>query len=221
MLQELKAIVLHSVKYGESSIIAQAYTNLYGRQSFLIHGVRKKKSKNKAYLFQPLNVLDVVAYIKETRDIQKVKEVQQKIPTQNLHFDIRRSTIAIFLGEVLSRSIRESEPNEQLFHYLEQAIEMLDICEDGLQNFHLIFLVQLSKFIGIYPASHTDMDNYRLSKDYSLASFLEYSLSDISKVRINGRIRNGMLDQILRFYSEHIDGFGQIKSLDILREVFN
>lgn len=221
MLQQVKAIILHSVKYRESGIITQTYTDKYGRQSFLIHGVRKKKSKAKAYIFQPLNIIDIVAYVKENRELQKVKEVQQSIQTKNLHFDIHRSTIAIFLGEVLSRSVRESEPNEQLFQYLEKAIQMLDICHEGLQNFHLIFLIQLSKFIGIYPVRHTDMDKYQINEEYSLSSFLGYSLSEIAELKVNSTLRNKMLDQLLRYYEDHIDGFGQIRSLDILREIFH
>lgn len=220
MLHKLRAIVLHSIRYGESGIITQTYTSSHGRLSFLIHGVRKKKSKFRAYLFQPLSILDMEAYIKDNRDLQKIKDVRPAFTLNQLHSDIRRSTIAVFIGEVLTRALRESDVNHPLFHYLENAVQMLDIGKQGISNFHLVFLMQLTKFTGIFPVNHEEFRAYRTQSGFNLEELLEYSLSDIAELRIDSLTRNEVLDQLLLFYRTHMEGFGNVKSLEILREVF-
>lgn len=221
MLQQLKAIVLHSIKYGESGIIIQTYTDKYGRQSFIIHGVRKRNAKISAYLFNPLNVLDLMAYYKTGRELHQIKEIRSGLNSGNLHFDIRHSAISVFLGEVLNRSIREVEPNPGLYAYLEGAIQMLSVCKEGIQNFHLVFLIQLTKFLGIYPRNHAELDRYAGNSDLHLDSLLDYSLSELPDINLGNEDRSELLKQILQFYKDHIDGFGQLKSLDILHEVFH
>ena len=221
MLHHLKAIVLHSVKYGESGIITQVYSNLYGRQSFLIHGVRKKNSKISPYLFQPLALLDIVGYIKETREIQHIKEINATVPLQHLHFDIRKSSIAAFLSEILNRTLREADPNIALFDYLSHAIQALDIAEKGIENFHLLFLMQYTKFIGIYPKDNND--HYMMNKQHSKSIFdlLDYSLTDTSEIKFNNAERQDLLKELIQYYQYHFDGLGKIKSLDILHEIFS
>lgn len=221
MLHHLKAIVLHSVKYGESGIITQVFSNLYGRQSFLVHGVRKKNSKISPYFFQPLALLDIVGYIKESREIQHIKEIKATFPLQHLHFDIRKSGIATFLSEILNKTLREADSNMALFDYLSHAIQALDITEKGIENFHLLFLIQYTKFIGIYPKDNND--HYLMNKQNSKSIFdlLDYSLSDTSEIKLNNNERQDLLKELIQYYQYHFDGLGKIKSLEILHEVFS
>lgn len=220
MLYKTKAIIFHSIKYGESDIITQAYTEKFGRQSFLVHGVRKKKSKLNSYLFQPLSLIEIVAYLKETRDLQKVKEIKSSEVLKNIHFDIRKSSVALFLSEVMTRTLREVEPNIPLFNYLNHAVQILDFADDGVENFHLVFLMQFTKFLGIYPKNNRELSRYSISKGFQIANLLDISLTDAKQLKMDGLTRNQLLDQLLRYYEDHIDGMGKIKSLSVLRDVF-
>lgn len=220
MLCKTKAIIFHSIKYGESDIITQAFTETFGKQSFLIHGVRKKKSTLNSYLFQPFSLLEVVAYIKETRDLQRVKELKPSVILKTIHFDIRKSSIALFLSELMNRTLREVEPNIQLFNYINHAVQILDFEEEGIENFHLIFLMQFTKFLGIYPKNNMDLSTYQIPGDFQIKHLLDLSLTDAKKLKIKSQFRSQLLDQLLNFYKDHIDGIGKIKSLDIIREVF-
>jgi DNA repair protein RecO (recombination protein O) len=221
MLHHLKAVVLQSVKYGDSSIIAQVYSDVFGRQSFLIHGVRKKNSKISPYLFQPLSLLDIVGYVKETREIQRIKELKASVTLQHIHFDVRKSSIALFLSEILNKTLREADSNLSLFNYLSNAIQVLDMNEEGIENFHIIFLMQYTKFIGIYPKDNSDHFNLNEKQSVGIFDLIKYSLSDISKIHINNKQRRELLSELLRYYKYHFDGLGTIKSLEVLREIFS
>src|SRR5665811_125739 len=115
MLVTTEGIVLHSIKYGESSVIATIYTRDYGRQSYLINAAHGKKSKNKASLLQPLFLVDMVAYQKQTRELHRVKELKSNQVYQNLAVDISKSTTTIFLSEILYKTIHEQESYPELF----------------------------------------------------------------------------------------------------------
>lgn len=219
MLHHLKAIVLHSIKYGESGIIVQVYSNLFGRQSFLMHGVRKRNSKISPYLFQPLSMLDIVGYVKETREIQRIKELKASVPLQHLHFDIRKSSMSLFLSEILNKTLRETDSNIELFDYISHAIQMLDISEKGIENFHLIFLIQYTKFLGIYLKEN--IDHLNSPQSAGLLELMQYSISDISEININNKERRRLLNELIKYYQYHIEGLGTIKSFEVLREVFN
>ncbi len=221
MLHRTKAIVLHSIKYGESGIIIQAYTEKFGRQSFLVQGVRKKKNKISPSLFQPLTLLDIIAYFKETRDIQKVKEIKPSVVLNNLSFDIRKSSIALFLSEIMYRTLREVEPNLPLFEYIYNAVQILDITEAGIENLHLVFLMQFTKFIGIYPKNNKELIRNNLPGKYQLSSLMDCSLADVSKLTIDIHTRTKLLDQLIMYFEDHLEGIGKVKSISVLREIFH
>jgi DNA repair protein RecO (recombination protein O) len=221
MLQKSRAINLHSVKYGESGIIADLYTENFGRQSFLIHGVRKKKSIIGSYLLQPLALIDIEAYYKEGRDLQRIKEVKPLIHLQNIRFNILKSSIAIFLCEILYKTLREAESDKKLFNFLINAIQLLDMTESGIENFHLIFLLQYSKFLGIFPMDNEDFIYHTTKTEINLQELLKHSLADTSQLRIDYFDRMELLDIIIIYYKTHLSGFGQIESLKIFQEVFH
>jgi DNA repair protein RecO (recombination protein O) len=221
MLLKAKAIVLHTIKYGESDIIAHLYTNTHGRQSILVKGVRKKNQRLSANLFQPLSLLIIDASVKENREIQRIKEVKPFCILNSLYLDIRRSTIAIFIGELLYRTLLEAEPNQPLFEFLFNSIQILDVLEEGVENFHLIFLIQFTKFLGIYPGVYLDFDKFQKNNGVNILSLLDYSLSDSAKLKMDNRTRAQILKQLVLYYEDHLDGMGQIRSLKILQEVFH
>jgi DNA repair protein RecO (recombination protein O) len=221
MLQKTRAITLHSVKYGESSTIAHFYTENFGRQSFLIHGVRKKNSLINSQLLQPLALSDINGSFKEGRDLQRIKEIKPIIYLQNLRFDIRKSTISIFICEILYKTLREAESNKELFNFLINAIHLLDITDRGIEYFHIIFLIQYTKFLGIYPLDNEEFFYPTSKSKISIQNLIHQSLSDTSLLKFDHVERQELLDEIIIYYKTHLSGIGQIHSLKILREVFH
>jgi DNA repair protein RecO (recombination protein O) len=240
MIRKTKGIVLHSFKYGDTSLISNIYTESHGKISFLIQGARKHKAKLKANLFQPLFLLDMEIYYKEKRQLQKIKEARMDYPFETILFDDSKRSIAIFLAEVLNKSIQSEDYDHQLFEFIATHIKMLDLKEKGLANFHVYFLVQLTKFLGFYPqnnhnAEHTFFDlkngyftstrpfhNHYLNPEESKVfhKIMEYSSNQHENMEIPGKLRKNLLDSIINFYYLHHPGKMQLKSYEILKEIF-
>ena len=159
MIQSTRGIVLHSFKYGETGIICNIYTETHGKVAFLVQGARKHKAKLKANLFQPFFLLDLEIYYKEKRQLQKIKEARNAHPFETILYDNSKRSIAIFLAEVLNKTVQTEEADPQLFEFIYNHIKILDIKEKGLANFHLSFLIQLTKFLGFYPQNNFNAEN--------------------------------------------------------------
>ncbi|MCT4640503.1 MAG: DNA repair protein RecO [Bacteroidales bacterium] len=241
MLKKTKAIVLNNIKYKESSIISHLYTEEFGRLSVLVTGARARgKKRGKMAFFQPLSVLDMVIDYKPKRGLQRVREYRIDIPFTDLHFDPVKSTIAMFLSEVLYRVLKEEEKSPDLYMYITTSAQYLDIVEEGYSNFHLLFLMKLTQYLGFYPMFTGYKDGYsfnlkfgvfepdynhglhNLDSDYSRMlyglSMITYETMD--NLKINGKQRSFLLDKVIDYYNLHIDSMGHVNSLDILRQVF-
>lgn len=241
MIQKTRGIVLHHIKYSETSVIATIYTEKFGRQSFLIRGVRSKKASVKANILQPLFLLDLEVYYKPTRDLQSVKEVRNAFVFSTIPYDLRKSSIALFIAEILYKTIREQEANYELFEYLYHTIQMLDLKPDSISNFHLYFLIQLTKYLGFYPANsyseinpYFDLQNGRfvvikpmhnsyLNPELSviLSKILPFSENQHAEITINYTQRTNLLDKIIDYYCIHNEGLTNVKSLAVLKDVFH
>lgn len=222
MLHKTRAIVLHTVKYGESSIIACLYTKDFGRQSYIVQGVRSKRSRFHYNNFQPLSILDLQVDHKITRELQRIRDLKLKNPLHHVHADVTKNSIALFVGEVLYRILRDTEGNSPLFEYLENAIQVLDISEKGYTNFHLIFLIQFTRFIGIFPENKKELDNFQPEQaGMQVHDLLSYTLKDLEKLHISTYQRKVLLDALVEYYYYHIEGMGRISSLKVLHEVFS
>jgi DNA repair protein RecO (recombination protein O) len=240
MLHKTKGIALHYIKYGDSSIIAHIYTDIFGRQAYIVNGVRSKKSKIRLSLFQPLSVLEMDVYYKPNRELQRIKDLRSYLPLQTIHNDIIKSSIAIFISEIIYKTLREVEPNKPLFDFLHDAIHMLDTKTKGIENYHLVFLLILSKYLGISPKMSDkekskqseggntiisdNLQNSFLLSDEELKGLDElykYSFEDLEKIRISNNTRSSLLDKLVEYYQIHLEGTGSIKSLTVLKEVFN
>ncbi len=239
MLTKIRGIVLHTIKYKESSIIAHIYTDLYGRQSFLIHSVHGRRSKFSPNMFQPLSMIEAEAYYRLERELQKVKEVNSQ-PYNTIPYDIVKSTQAMFLAEVIYKSVREEEANPDLFEYLVHSMEWLDTADEKYTDFHLIMLIQLTRYLGFFPEKnyseqrcyfdlrngefikdpsvHPDMLNRKISS--ILNEFLFYSSGDLRDIHLEYSERISLTDSLIDFYSLHIPSFGKIQSVAVLRELF-
>ena len=239
MQAKTRGIFLHHINYSETSIIARIYTEKFGRQSYIVNGVRGKKSSMKMSFFQPFSLLDMEVYQRPGRDLQRLKDARIAMPFEQIPFDIAKSSQAIFLSEVLLKCLREEEPNEELFDFLFQSICLLDRKKDGIANFHLSFLFQLTGYFGVFPQT-PDQWHARFF-DLTAASFcvdepfhahfmdIETSskfmelyvtgLDQIEKLSYNNRWRTVLLSRLLEYYKIHLDLVGELKSLTILKEV--
>lgn len=243
MVETTKGIVFHHFKYGEKSVIAKIYTQKFGLQSYILNGVRNKKSKNKAVYLQPLSLIEVNANHKEKKGLQRVKDIQLDFPFNTIPFDIGKSSIAFFLAEILYKSIKEEEANEYLFQFLYSAIKMLDVAESGYANFHLLFLANLSKHLGFYPQKPVSIGKSKIYFDLQEGCFVNlqpfhnafieppisnlfYDVFGTSFDAMNALIltqkqRKLLLSALLNYYSLHLSNFDNLKTLDILEEVLN
>lgn len=240
MLHQTKGIVLNRVQYGETSLIVQVYTEKFGRQSYMVKGSHSKKSKSKSNLFRPFFLLDMVVYHREGKNIQTLKEVRLSETLNNLIFDVKKSTIALFLTEVLSKLLREEEANTELFIFLYNSIRYLDLTQESVHLFHLHFLAKLSRFLGFFPQLNWseeeccfDMDNGRfisvvrshahcLKKEESkiLYELFNTSVDRINNLKINDNQIRVLLRGILNFYALQSQGFSSLKSLSVIEELF-
>ena len=107
-----RGVVLHTIKYGDSSMVAYLFTDLFGRMNYMIQGVHSSRGRgNKAALFQPMFLVEFEGIEQPQARMHRMKEVRSLTPLSSLPFDVRKSTISLFMAEVLYRLIRESEAN--------------------------------------------------------------------------------------------------------------
>jgi DNA repair protein RecO (recombination protein O) len=241
MLEKTRGIILHQIKYTDSGIVAQLYTKKFGRQSFLIRGMRNRKSGKHNILFQPMFILDLEISYKESREMNVLKEFSVSYSPYDIYSDIRKSSVAIFLGEVLTSVLREESSHEEMFDYIEKSIIYFDRCRDSFANFHIAFLAGLSSFLGFEPGTRLDPDDSYFDMTNGifvpvpplhgiyanpaiseiLARVFLASYDSIKEISLTGVLRNEVLDTLIRYYSLHLSGLKKIKSLEVLKEVFS
>lgn len=239
MLYKTRGIVFKTTNYSESSVVVQVFTEKFGLQSYLINGIKKPKSKIKLNSLQPLHLLDMVVYHKPSGGIQRVSELRHQPVFLSIPYDIVKSSIVLFLNEVLYKSLKQHEADEVLFEFLFHTIEILDSISAGLANFHLYFLLRLTRFLGFYPdmtlakdGAYFDLMDGRytpqqpphaliLEPAYAAVwtSIINSNFDDLESLKISAASRKFLLEKILTYYRCHVEGFGQIRSHEVLEEV--
>jgi DNA repair protein RecO (recombination protein O) len=236
MLIKTKAIVISAIKYQEKSLIVKCYTASDGIKSYFVHNAFSgKKSNQKIAYFQPLTILEIEANHKNKGSLESFKEIKLAIAYQSINTNIVKSTIAIFISEILHHSIHEEEKNEDLFSFLEAALLWLDH-NDQTANFHLILLLEITKFFGFYPDisqnqwPYFEMSEGKFSKQTAMSclseahTFLFKKLLDLkfdSPQKIfSVSQRQVLLTILLDYYGFHLEGFKKPKSVEVLKEVF-
>lgn len=227
MLHHTQGIVLSFIKYRESSIIVKIYTEKFGLQSYIVNSVRSAKSKGKIALYQPLTLIDLVVYKKPSANLNRISEIRCSYPFKTIPFLPYKTSIAIFLSEVLCKSIHEDSEDHLLFDFLFQSIKELDLLEKDFENFHLQFLMQFSGFLGFKPTSFAEVVN----EIKSYKTFTELKTEEIllfnallksnyaDKIKIPYALRKTILEILMTFYQIHINHWGELKSLEVLKEV--
>ncbi len=241
MLIKTRGILLKTIKYGETSVIAEVYTEERGLRKFAINGVRSKKARVHASLLQVMSLLEMVVYHREDRDLNHIKEIRPAHTYQSLPFDVKKSALALFMAEIIRKTIRESEENKPLFHFIFQTFEYLDQTTLPIGNIHLYFLVELTGFLGFLPAGEyseetplfdlqegtfvPSIPNHRYYLDEQLSELLHQLLySDLTRcheIKIAAVQRRTLLHNILDYYKLHMDFLPDIYSHQILQEVLS
>lgn len=239
MVITTKAFVFSAIKYGEADLITKCFTEKSGLRTYLLKNVRKsKKGKIKASLFQPLTQVEIVANHKDKGTLEYIREAKLLIPYQSLHTDILKSTVIMFLSEVLRSSIREEEPNSSLYNFLEKSFSWFDL-QERAANFHLSFLIELTKYLGFYPDDSqgsgsifnlvdgtfqdvkTNNDCISGENVCLLKQFLGTDFEASSRIKLNQISRSRFLLMMLQYYQIHLQGFQKPKSLAVLNEIYN
>lgn len=239
MLHKTRGIIFRATDYGESSVIVQIFTEKFGLQSYIINGAKKPKAKIGRNMLQPLHLLDLVVYHKNTGSVQRISELKNAPVLLSIPYDVIKSCIAIFLNEVLYKAIKQQSPDENLFDFIFSAIEWLDHQTESVANFHLVFLTRLTRYLGFYPdrymagnADYFDIKNGQFTrfKPESVSYLspphtdnfrlvLQTGFEDMHLLKLSNDERRYLVQKLLEYYAMHIEGFGNIKSADVLEEV--
>ena len=241
MLQKTRAVVLNTIDYAEASLIVKTYTAEFGLQSFLVNGVRKNKSKHTPGIFQPLSLIEVVAFFKKPGGLHRASEVNAAPALKNIPYDIIKTTMAFFLSEVIYKSIKEEEINPELFSFIDNSIQILDLLDESASRFHYCFLIQLTRYLGFYPhgkyseqscwfdlqegvyqesrPNHPYFLEPALSNLFSELSSL--SIEEIKEVSMSALQRKQILQGIITYYELHHTHGGKIKSHEVLMEILS
>lgn len=235
MLVKTRGIVLNFIKFRETSIIARVYTEQLGLQTYIVNSIRKKGPGSRIALFQPLTLLEMVVYTAPSGGITRISEYKCVHPFYSLLSDIRKSSVALFLSEIISASVKEEEENEPLFSFLYNSIQDFDRQQENFENFHLAFLLQLAHYLGFGAAKGSEITEQVAfsapSGNIGQPSVLHFQLFEPLLDQLianpkeaiipNGKIRKELLNILIRFYQLHIDRLGEIKSLNVLSEVLS
>ena len=238
MFTKNQAIVLSKLRYRDNDLIVKSYTKERGVVSYLIRNAFNKKNNRTIAYFQPLSQLILEENYRENQSLHYIKEIKVKFPYSSLHTNVFKSSIAIFIAEILSISLNEEEQNMALYNYIEAALQWLDT-EDSYSNFHLLFLLNFSKYLGFYPepsqtpntifnlqtgAFETSIiDKYSISKENNniLNSLLGTNFDGLNQLQLNAKQRRGFLNMLLQYFELHLGYFKKPKSLEVFSQLFN
>ena len=241
MVEKFEGIVLRTLKYNDSLMIADIYTAQRGRMSFLVPVSHSKRSRVRSVLFQPLSMLSFTAAVKTGRTLSRIGEVQPYSMYSSINNDVVKSAIALYLAELLSHALREDGRDDSLFTFLDRSFTLFDNLEHGYADFHLVFMVQLLRFLGIYP----NLENYTPGCYFDLAqgcatrehplhphfllpddalpfvNLLRTGYDSMHLLLLNRKLRGKYLATLSMYYQLHVPEFPELKSAAVLRELFD
>jgi len=239
MTTQTQGIVLRTVKYSDKSSIATVYTRDFGRVSYMIYGISGKKSALRSALFLPLSIIDISTIHQPGKEIQQFKDVRIEYSLNTISSDPVKNAIAVFLTELLYKSLKRQEADEIIFDFIKKAIEMMDEIEEGIANFHLIFMMRLTRYLGFEPnteeatASYFDLlngifqqnkpiHNHFMSKEitHDFASLLQCDFINMGTIHLSRSRRNELLNGLIEYYRLHMPDFHGLNSIAILHELF-
>ena len=239
MLVKTSGIVFRSVKYSETSIITDIFTEELGLRSYIISGVRSKKAKVSAGLLQVMSLVETVVYHREDKDLCRIKEIKAAYLFESIPFNIQKGAIGLFLLEIMQKTIKEREKNQPLFSFLFNTICYLDKTNDPIYNFHLAVMLKLSAYLGFFPSgTYTEqtpffdmqegtftavlpLNNNYLEGELSrlLGLFLKSSIENAHEIKLTRQNRENLLTGLINYYRLHVEGLPEINAHKILKTV--
>ena len=239
MLVTTEAIVLSKINYSETSLIVRCYTFSDGVKSYLVKGSKQGRyGKKNTALFQPLNQLEITSQHKSNSSLSIPKSTKINNPYQTIPYAMDKLSVVLFLSEVLSAVLKEEEANPSLFQFLSNSLSWFDV-QDNDANFHIFFLLSLTKHLGFFPdINHQNLPYFDLkngcftahkSADLvddatmvsALKSYLGTTFDELSEVLVSKQTRKQMLEVLMRYYQIHLQGFSRPKSLNVLHEIYS
>ncbi len=225
MLVKTNGIVLNYIKYGDSSIIVKIFTEELGYGSFIVNAIRSQKSKKSIGHFQPFSILELILYVKESRELQRISDVKNHYPLYQIHQDFTKSAITLFLTEVLTKLLQpEQSPNLELYSFISKSIEKFDSLDDGVENFHLQFLLKAACHLGFaidkFDILFTSIDKLvpHDKNEHIWDTLIQKPYGQ--SMELNRNIRNQVLDVLMNYYHHHAN-LPKLKSLSVLRSILH
>ena len=240
MLTKTQAIVLHAIKYGETRLIVDMFTKVFGRQAFIVSIPKTPKGKVKKQFFQPLTILEIETDIRPRQQLQKLHDVRLAAPFASIPFEPDKLAISLFVAEFLYYALRSEQRNELLYEYLENSIVWLDGQQSSFANFHLVFLLRLTRFLGFYP----NLDDYKNGDYFDLRESVFMPVPPVHRdflhpeeaqkvqlmmrmdfptmhlFRMSHQERNRLLEVSLKYYRLHLPDFPEMKSIEVLQALY-
>ncbi len=241
MLSKSEGLVLHYLNYSETSIIVSVLTREAGLLSFYVPGAKKTRAKFRLAMFEPLTILDLVYYKKDSSNLQYIKELVLKEPYKTIPSDIVKTTVSLFLAEVLLAVLKQSESTPGMYDSIKNSLCLLDKTQEGVSNFHLSFLMQLTGHLGFFPRSNFDDKNcyFSLKEGFYLPREQDgrvcldrknseifwlicmTSIEESNQIKIDSSTRKFLMEKIIEYYSIHLQGIKEIRSHKVLEAVFH
>lgn len=240
MQQTTRGIILQNTKYQDKKNILKIYTLQHGLQSYAIHVGHSKSSKIKPAHILALNQVEFIEHTRNTREVQKISEIRLTHIYEELFADLNKNCIAVFLNEVLIKSLKEQHGNDELYNFVSGKLIELDKADDPVSNFHLHFLIDLAKYLGFYPNNNYsekqclfDLQEGVFTASVPLHPY--YTDSETSfhlnrlieandkqeDIVLNAQVRSEILSALLIFYRLHLPNFGEVRSIQVLKEVLS
>lgn len=239
MVEKTKSIVLYTIQYKDSMSIVHLYTEEIGRMVCFLPVSKSKKSLIKSNMFQPLAILDLEIEYKSGKEIHRLKEAKIAFPLNQIPYHPVKSAIALFIAELLYRVIGEHEQNQSLYRFVENAVRILELSDQGIANFHIVFLMKLTAYLGFYPnednrgggifdmvngifVTSKPLHNHCLSVEQSkvFGDLLRMNFENMGEYIFNRYERQDVIAVLLDYYRLHLTSFPVIKSLDVLKMLF-
>ncbi len=241
MLKKIEGIIVKAIKYSETSIICDAYTDELGLRTYIINGVRKKNSRVAPGLLQPMALVELVVYHNDDKDVNRIKEIKASYMYQRIPFEVPRGAIGLFMTEVVQKTLREPEPQPILFEFLKQCYCQLDQMQARVVNYPVWFLAHYASYLGLTPSievlTEESVFDYSIGRilgeapsghhyyfsthnTHLLAALLELDATDSAELELSNEDRRALLNDLLRYYQYHLDNFGTLNSILILQSIF-
>lgn len=240
MLHKTRGLVLNTINYNDKYILVQIFTESFGRVTYMVSKAKGKNVKVPKSLFSPLAILNLEVEHQASRDIQRIREARPEVHLYDISCNLGKTSMAFFLSEFLTRVLRDADESNHLFYFLEQSVQVLEMTDKSIANYHLVFMLKLSHFLGFYP----NLEEYRENSLFDMMNgeFVTYqplhrhflnrydskALSLLARISFENmhhfvfsrQDRVNIINKILEYYRIHLYDFPTLKSLDVLHELF-